>query len=37
MPGTPNVAVWDTAFHQTMPEKAYMYATSIMSTMRNTK
>ena len=25
MPGTPNVAVWDTAFHQTMPEKAYMY------------
>lgn len=26
MPGTPNVAVWDTAFHQTMPEKAYMYA-----------
>lgn len=26
MPGTPNVAVWDTAFHQTMPEKAYLYA-----------
>ncbi|MDE6698029.1 MAG: acetate kinase [Lachnospiraceae bacterium] len=26
MPGTPNVAVFDTAFHQTMPEKAYMYA-----------
>ena len=25
MPGTPNVAVFDTAFHQTMPEKAYMY------------
>ena len=26
MPGKPNVAVFDTAFHQTMPEKAYMYA-----------
>ena len=26
MPGTPMVAVFDTAFHQTMPEKAYMYA-----------
>ncbi len=26
MPGIPNVAVFDTAFHQTMPEKAYMYA-----------
>lgn len=26
MPGTPNIAVFDTAFHQTMPEKAYMYA-----------
>ena len=26
MPGVPNVAVFDTAFHQTMPEKAYMYA-----------
>ena len=26
MPGTPNVAVFDTAFHQTMPAKAYMYA-----------
>ncbi len=25
MPGTPNVAVFDTAFHQTMPPKAYMY------------
>ena len=25
MPGTPMVAVVDTAFHQTMPEKAYMY------------
>ena len=24
MPGTPMVAVFDTAFHQTMPEKAYM-------------
>ena len=26
MPGKPNVAVFDTAFHQTMPEKAYRYA-----------
>lgn len=26
MPGTPQVAVFDTAFHQTMPPKAYMYA-----------
>ena len=26
MPDTPQVAVFDTAFHQTMPEKAYMYA-----------
>ena len=26
LPGKPNVAVFDTAFHQTMPEKAYMYA-----------
>lgn len=26
MPSTPMVAVFDTAFHQTMPEKAYMYA-----------
>ncbi len=25
MPGKPNVAVFDTAFHQTMPEKAFMY------------
>ena len=25
MPGVPNVAVFDTAFHQTMPEKAYIY------------
>ncbi len=25
MPGVPNVAVFDTAFHQTMPAKAYMY------------
>ena len=25
MPETPMVAVFDTAFHQTMPEKAYMY------------
>jgi len=26
MPGTPQVAVFDTAFGQSMPEKAYMYA-----------
>ena len=26
LPGKPNVVVFDTAFHQTMPEKAYMYA-----------
>ena len=26
MPGKPNVAVFETAFHQTIPEKAYMYA-----------
>lgn len=26
MPGVPNVAVFDTAFHQTMPQTAYMYA-----------
>jgi len=26
MPGKKNVAVFDTAFHSTMPEKAYMYA-----------
>ncbi len=26
MPTTPQVGVFDTAFHQTMPEKAYMYA-----------
>ena len=25
MPGVPNVGVFDTAFHQTMPKKAYMY------------
>lgn len=25
MPGVPNVAVFDTAFHQTMPKKAYYY------------
>ena len=25
MPGVPNVAVFDTAFHQTMPAKAYFY------------
>lgn len=26
MPDTPNVVVFDTAFHQTMPEKAFLYA-----------
>lgn len=26
MPGTPQVAVFDTAFHQTMPAKSFMYA-----------
>ncbi|OEF99058.1 acetate kinase [Vulcanibacillus modesticaldus] len=25
LPGVPNVAVFDTAFHQTMPKKAFMY------------
>ncbi|MDR1482982.1 MAG: acetate kinase, partial [Synergistaceae bacterium] len=25
LPGVPNVAVFDTAFHQTMPPKAYLY------------
>ena len=36
MPGTPMVAVFDTAFHQTMPEKAICMDFH-MSTMRNTK
>lgn len=26
MPGVPQVAVFDTAFHQTMPKKSYLYA-----------
>ena len=26
LPGVPNVAVFDTAFHQSIPEKAYLYA-----------
>ena len=26
LPGVPHVAVFDTAFHQTMPDEAYMYA-----------
>ena len=26
MPGVPNVVVFDTAFHQTIPSKAYLYA-----------
>ena len=25
MPGTPNIAVFDTSFHQTMPKKAFLY------------
>ena len=29
LPGVPNVAVFDTAFHQTMPKKAYLYAIPI--------
>ncbi len=29
LPGVPNVAVFDTAIHQTMPPKAYMYALPI--------
>ena len=28
LPGTPQVLVFDTAFHQTMPEEAYMYGLS---------
>ena len=26
MPSTPMVAVFDTAFHQTMPARSYIYA-----------
>ncbi len=26
LPGTPNIAVFDTAFHQTMPVESYLYA-----------
>jgi len=26
LPGTPNIAVFDTAFHQTMPKHAFLYA-----------
>ena len=35
MPGIPQVAVFDTAFHQTMPKEAYMYAPlpSLMKSM----
>ena len=29
MPGVPMVAVFDTAFHQTMPAKAYLYGLPI--------
>ncbi len=25
LPGVPNVAVFDTAFHQTMPASSYLY------------
>ena len=31
MPNTPMVAVFDTAFHQTMPPKAYIYAVPYLS------
>ena len=34
MPNTPMSAVFDTAFHQTMPEKAFLYAVS-MKPMKN--
>ena len=37
MPNTPMVAVFDTAFHQTMPAKAYIYAVPYASTMRTTR
>ena len=29
LPGVPNVAVFDTALHQTMPPKAYLYALAV--------
>ena len=35
MPGTPQIAVFDTAFHQTMPEKAYTYAIPLEYRMRD--
>ncbi|MEI3182260.1 MAG: hypothetical protein V8S98_02270 [Lachnospiraceae bacterium] len=35
MPGTPNVAVFDTAFGMAMPEKAYL-TPFLTSTMRST-
>ena len=36
MPGVPQVAVFDTAFHQTMPAKAYLYGLPI-EYYKNTK
>ena len=36
MPNVPMVAVFDTAFHQTMPEEVYLYGLP-MNTMRTTK
>ena len=36
MPNVPMVGVFDTAFHQTMPKKAYLYGLP-MNIMRNTK
>ena len=37
MPGVPQVGVFDTAFHQTMPAEAYLYGLPIEYTMKNTK
>ena len=35
MPGVPQVAVFDTAFHQTMPAKAYLYGLPIVCHLGN--
>jgi hypothetical protein len=37
MPGVPQVAVFDTAFHQTMPEYAYIYPIPYICIMKNTE
>ena len=37
MPGVPMVAVFDTAFHQTMPEEGISLRICLMSIMRNTR